>query len=675
MARERDYNTQNARSGYTPLGVGYYSVYDPQWNQLMARGLDESQKRYDEAVTTIETNKSQLLELPVDPMSQRSLVNYVTETTKEIEDYVNNKYNGDYGAALNDIKSKVIEARNNLVPAAKQAMEAYNTTKNYYLNLQAQGRNPVRFYKDEKGNIQSEQVPFEEFYNEPLLSIKRDPELGTSIIAFNPYMPEISTRGDYSRPIDKAVEALRSKFYRKEERTYDDNGVLSGTSTTETRGFNASSFDQFLQTNEGEKWLKESLEELLTMEPAASKEFVSKDNKKDFDYDTLKQFFTEAVRTKLFGSYSKTIDVKTPRKNGETNKPDPLDMLPSVTETETTSKEAVVPSLGDRSTSSNGIFQSISRISSPNFDLKINADNIDSNNVIKANVIFRISKNGDIYEDYVVPTTYTGNRFSGPVSKRITGVNFAQLLKPAIEMGILEIGIEDIQNKQLAHFHYVFFSKESLNDPNKLSMVKDALNKDLAYIRVLDPDRLKVLARQMANRYPAYTMKGYSATASEDNKRIAQSFMSSGSITPVDSGKKFDPGDVTGVIFSPNFKDQVILTDGQSEFKYYINDPRMQTLHEQGYNIYRLKTDPTLDSYKGILELNQPIPIKINGDTVHIVAVGVGESDPNSFENKLITIDSNGNGHILSPKEADMLIENNYRLMIALAGIQSKSQY
>lgn len=311
----KQYNLRRklAEGGTPTIGVPYYSVYNPQWTQLMAAALDKSQKRYDTAMDVLAANKEQLLSLETDPLSQEIILEHINKLSDNIYQDVMTKYQGDFGRALNYIKDKVISSRANIIPLAKRATEDYNTVKKAYETLKLQGVNPGVYRRDGE-KIVFEEIPFEQFYSSPLLTYNEDNQR----LVYSPLTTNISRRGDYDRFISDHVASLGRYGYTSTEESYDEAGNPIGYTTTSRQGHDRDSFREFLQTKNGREWLDQTIDTFIAENPTAAREFVDEDG--NIDVDLVRDYLLDAVESRLFGStgrVSKTYRTKSDESNPE----------------------------------------------------------------------------------------------------------------------------------------------------------------------------------------------------------------------------------------------------------------------------------------------------------------------------------------------------------------------
>ena len=301
-----------AEGGTPAIGVPYYSVYNPQWTQLMATALDNAQKRHDAAMNVLAANKEQLLNLETDPLSQQVVLNFIDDLSNKLNDEVMTKYQGDYGRALDYVKDAVITGRANIIPLAKRAAEDYNTVRKSYETLKLQGMNPGVYRRLDSGEIVFEETPFEQFYNNSLLTY----DLEKQRLNYNPLIADISKRGDYNRFIDEYVASLNNYGFNTIEEFYDEMGNPTGYTTTSQQGHTKDSFREFLNSDSGKNWLKQTMNTFIANDPNVAREFVGEDGK--IDTDLVKDYLIDAIESRLFGktsSASKTYRTKSDESN------------------------------------------------------------------------------------------------------------------------------------------------------------------------------------------------------------------------------------------------------------------------------------------------------------------------------------------------------------------------
>lgn len=288
-----------AEGGTPAIGVPYYSVYNPQWTQLMATALDNAQKRHDAAMNVLAANKEQLLNLETDPLSQQVVLNFIDDFSNKLNDEVMTKYQGDYGRALDYVKDAVITGRANIIPLAKRAAEDYNTVRKSYETLKLQGMNPGVYRRLDSGEIVFEETPFEQFYNNSLLTY----DLEKQRLNYNPLIADISKRGDYNRFIDEYVASLNNYGFNTTKEFYDEMGSPTGYTTTSQQGHTRDSFRKFLDSDKGQNWLKQTMNTFIANDPNVAREFVGEDGK--IDTDLVQDYLIDAIESRLFGKTSR----------------------------------------------------------------------------------------------------------------------------------------------------------------------------------------------------------------------------------------------------------------------------------------------------------------------------------------------------------------------------------
>lgn len=141
-------------------GVKYDPRYDDQNFALIAQGLDEANKRYDIAEASISDALAQYGAIPAVKEDRPFLTKRLDQFSQDINEMVNKKYAGDYGAASKEIARR-IKQEHPYFAAAKQTEEAYRQALPLYQKLQAEGKlvtrggvNPLaKSTFDEQGNI------------------------------------------------------------------------------------------------------------------------------------------------------------------------------------------------------------------------------------------------------------------------------------------------------------------------------------------------------------------------------------------------------------------------------------------------------------------------------------------------------------------------------------------
>ena len=628
MARDRYYSTQTGNSGSSPIGVGYYSIYDPQWTQLMAAGLKEAQKRWDTAETTIAAAQDQLYNLPVDPNSQEAILNLVTDMTNNLEKDINDKFGGDYGRALNYIKDYVIKARKNIIPVTKQAYEQYNRAYNTYSALEAQGKAPVKYKYDENGSLVPVKVGFNELYKTPLIKVDDN-----GVARFNPNLPQIRAREDYSPTIGDAVKALNTRYWSGESLMKDkDSGTVVGTKTSTVRGYSREQFEKFLNTDKGKEWTNEFINYLKQRNPGALNEF---DNEED-----LKKFFLDSVRAQLFGSSATSLTYSGPRNNGDnTTTFDPLDMLPSTAVTPTfESPTTVIKSIyGDLPTSTSGEWKETK------WHPERQTKQIESLDV-KDNDTLYIDSNGLVYR-YTTRLKQGTDSVSAETKLTPTGINITPFKNFITneDYGIVEMG-----------------QPEEIN------------GKKVTPLKVQDSAKLKSVLSNGIKKLSTTQVPRFSIPNAATNKSIVLGLYSSDVLKPEKGDSEVPSNKIDGLIISPIYKDTVFVKDTEGNLhKYKITEARLVRLLDTGNQMYGV-----MYNTGELKEVSTPaFPVRIGNRTIMVDNIKAASSNINDYSNNVIVRDAKSGEEIVVPSsQVGNLLENYYRFVFGTIQNFTKKQ-
>ncbi len=284
-----------------PIGVAYYSVHDPRLIELMAKALENSQRRWDTAQDLVAKTQGELLELPVDPKSAEGFSNFLQDTFESVKNEVENKYEGDYSRALDFIKESVMKARS-VIPIAKQGYTNYEKLKNVYENLAVQGKTPVEYKRTDKG-IVAEEIPFENFYRAPFLNYNPD----TKKMVFNSSVPTITARGDYDSFFNNLINDIQNYGYSSRTYGVSEEGDAKLRKDTSYQGHDMNSFNKFLGTNTGKRWLEEAINNFIESHPnTVPREFIDKQSG-EIDRELVKDYILDRVVSRLFRKTSSVV--------------------------------------------------------------------------------------------------------------------------------------------------------------------------------------------------------------------------------------------------------------------------------------------------------------------------------------------------------------------------------
>lgn len=280
------------RNNNVNIGVGYYSIHDPDNVKLYLNALLESQKRWDLAKDYELKMEETIGELPIDPKSKIHVDNYLNSVKDSIYNEVYNKYNGDFGAALDFIKDRVIESRK-IIPLAQEAYKRYETNRQLYSNLKAQGKLSGSYYLSDQGTVEFKPYEYDEIFSEPYLNYE------DNTLSFNEYAERIpKSKWDdeafiqnVSIPLLNKTSSSNSYSVSNPVKNLPEAAFLTRNDSS-VKGMTSEEFKNFIKTKKGQEYL-ENLVDVMFSDENARIEFNN-------DKDLAKKFLVQQIPHKLY---------------------------------------------------------------------------------------------------------------------------------------------------------------------------------------------------------------------------------------------------------------------------------------------------------------------------------------------------------------------------------------
>lgn len=128
MARYSPYNRGIAMpQDFNPGEVPYISYYNPQRDEMLMQGMETMQNRWDVAQSAIAKYLEEAGATEMRGPDREAVINRINTNLEDLKGKVKEKYQGDYGAAVNDIIQNLSKSKGVL----SQAKQEYERAKPY----------------------------------------------------------------------------------------------------------------------------------------------------------------------------------------------------------------------------------------------------------------------------------------------------------------------------------------------------------------------------------------------------------------------------------------------------------------------------------------------------------------------------------------------------------------
>ncbi len=610
----------NSNSTY-PI-VNYYSAYNPDWFRAIAGALDEAQKRWDLSNETVNLTRAELLQTPTDPHSANVVKNYTENITDNIVKMVNEKYNGRYDLALNEIKRMVTNSKE-VITKSKIAYEDYKNAENIYKNLAAQGKAPVIYKRDKDGNPTPVELPFEYFYNKPLLELDEN-----NNIIYRPLSGNIVAKGDYDNYVNQLVQQIQQKGKTTTVPIKDKEGNVVGSYSTGFKGFDRSDFEAYLNSTEGQSWKKSVVKNFINDNPTAAREFIGEDG--NIDLKMIEDYLINNIKNRLFGyDFSQTERYKT--NNGSDNKNDDYGGLNLIDLSTVDTKKTV----------SNKIYKN---------DTPINESVVKklSNTINSLEKLPNKVKNSEVKGS--VPNSYTGN---ASVAYDLASANIIPNL--INELNVINAYYGHALSKEDKDVIKQIYSKykEASSDPNKYHEFAELVNNNINALK-----RINSFVSTMNNLFKSMSTEQSTLVSVNEDKKFSL-FM-----------QKIAPSDLKitnpkSVMVDFNDPDTPIILVGEKNEQQKITpiNPQTANFFEKLAEINLLKYNfahPNNKEVKPVVLDNINAPIEYNG--YKVIKVERGDFDYALRQNNIkVTYFKDGNIYetTLDPQELKKFLKTN----------------
>lgn len=138
MARYSPYNRGIAMpQDFNPGEVPYISYYNPQRDEMLMQGMETMQNRWDVAQSAIAKYLEEAGATEMRNIDKNYVIDQVTQNIEKLKKNIKEKYNGDYGLAVNDVIQNLSKSSS----IYKQAGQDYKEAQKYepiLMNLEAQ---------------------------------------------------------------------------------------------------------------------------------------------------------------------------------------------------------------------------------------------------------------------------------------------------------------------------------------------------------------------------------------------------------------------------------------------------------------------------------------------------------------------------------------------------------
>jgi len=162
MPRRYGYPRIEAPDATTVQGVPYISMYNPQDYEDYSKILQNAQQRYDVAQAAIAQSLKDYAEAEVSREYQPRLQEIVDAKYQDLNKIIQDKYNGDYGNAANEIVNQLALIRKPIVGAVQASKVREEARKLYQQGVMTDNINSVLEYNKDTGKVERRRLDFDE---------------------------------------------------------------------------------------------------------------------------------------------------------------------------------------------------------------------------------------------------------------------------------------------------------------------------------------------------------------------------------------------------------------------------------------------------------------------------------------------------------------------------------